>query len=134
MGSFHRTIYIGHPRDKIAFAQAGDPNAKQDTNVQPAELDLLGKMASMFTTKMAAIGYVSRAWGGGGTTVSFQSTNAFSKTRCPHLFGRTLPFSNPCTLAEWARIYPQTLREHLLPEDAKALAPLLGANGAGGAQ
>lgn len=131
MGSWHRTIYIGHPRDKIAFATGADPNVKQDSLAAPADLDLLGKMASMFTTKMSAIGYMQRSWKGSGTEVSFQATNAFSKTRCPHLFGRTLPFSNPCTLAEWARIYPQTLSEHLLPADREALAPLLASyNGA----
>ena len=133
MGSWHRTIYIGHPRDKIAYATGTDPNVKQDSLAAPADLDLLGKMASMFTTKMAAIGYMQRAWSGQGTTVSFQATNAFSKTRCPHLFGRTLPFSNPCALAEWARIYPQTLAAHLLPEDAKALAPLLSQYGSAAA-
>lgn len=125
MGSWHRTIFIGHPRDKIAYAVGTDPNVKQDNFASSEDLDLTGKMRRIFTSKMAAIGYMSRAWTGSGVTVNFTSRDAFSKTRCPHLDGRTLPFSNPCTLAEWARIYPNTLGEHLLPEDREALKELL---------
>lgn len=125
MGSWHRAIFIGHPRDKIAFATGADPNVKQDTLVSSEDLDLTGKMRRMFTGKMAAIGYMSRNWEGNGVTVNFASRDAFSKTRCPHLDGRSLPFSNPCTLAEWARIYPNTLSEHLLPADREALQELL---------
>jgi hypothetical protein len=125
MGSWHRTIFVGHPRDKIAYATGTDPNVKQDTYAAAEDLDLTGKMRRIFTSKMAAIGFMSRAWEGNRVNVNFTSRDAFSKTRCPHLDGRTMPFSNPCTLAEWARIYPQTLAEHLLPEDRAALATLL---------
>lgn len=125
MGSWHRTIFVGHPKDKIAYAVGTDPNVKQDTFASSEDLDLTGKMRRIFTSKMAAIGYMSRNWTGNGVSVNFTSRDAFSKTRCPHLDGRTLPFSNPATLAEWARIYPNTLAEHLLPEDRAALADLL---------
>lgn len=138
MGSWHRAIFIGHPRDKIAYATGTDPNVKQDTFATAEDLDLTGKMRRIFTGKMAAIGYMSRNWTGQGVTVNFTSRDAFSKTRCPHLDGRTLPFSNPATLAEWARIYPNTLSEYLLPEDRAALADLLakygGASSEGGAK
>lgn len=121
----HRTIFIGHPKDKIAYAVGADPNVKQNTLVSSEDLDLTGKMRRMFTSKMDAIGYMQRSWEGNRVDIYFQSKDSFSRTRCPHLDGAKLWFSNPCTLAEWARIYPQTLHEHLLPEDAKALAPLL---------
>lgn len=125
MGAKHRAIYIGHPRDRIAFATGTDPNVKQDNIVSSEDLDLTGKMRRMFTSKMAAIGYMDKNWEGNRINVTFVSKDSFSRTRCPHLDGAKLWFSNPCTLAEWARIYPQTLSAHLLPEDAKALAPLL---------
>lgn len=125
MGSYHRTIFVGHPRDKIAYATGTDPNVKQDTLVSSEDLDLTGKMRRIFTSKMAAIGYMARDWEGRRVNVYFTARDSFSKTRCPHLDGARLWFSNPASLSEWARIYPQTLYEHLLPEDRKALAPLL---------
>ena len=125
MGSHHRTIFIGHPKDRISYAVGTDPNVKQDTLVSSEDLDLTGKMRRMFTSKMAAIGFVQRDWEGKRVNLYFQSKDSFSKTRCPHLDGARLWFSNPCTLAEWARIYPQTLYEYLAPEDREALAPLL---------
>jgi hypothetical protein len=125
MGAFHRAIYIGHPRDKIAYAVGTDPNVKSDSIVSSEDLDLTGKMRRMFTAKMAAIGYMEKDWDGKRMNVFFQARDSFSRTRCPHLEGAKLWFSNPCTLAEWARIYPQTLYEHLTPEDKEALAPLL---------
>jgi len=121
----HRTIFIGHPKDKIAYATGTDPNVKQNTLVSSEDLDLTGKMRRMFTSKMDAIGYMQRSWEGNKVDVHFTSKDSFSRTRCPHLDGAKLWFSNPCSLSEWARIYPQTLAEHLLPEDRKALEPLL---------
>lgn len=125
MGSYHRAIFIGHPKDKIAYAVGTDPNVKQDTFASSEDLDLTGKMRRIFTSKMSAIGYMYRDWDGKRVNVNFTARDAFSKTRCPHLDGAKLWFSNPATLAEWARIYPNTLAEHLLPEDRKALEPLL---------
>lgn len=125
MGSSHRAIYIGHPRDKIAYATGTDPNVKQDTLVNSEDLDLTGKMRRIFTSKMAAIGYMDRDWDGKKVNVYFQARDQFSKTRCPHLDGAKLWFSNPATLAEWAKIYPNTLAEYLTPTDKALLAPLL---------
>jgi len=125
MGVYHRAIYIGHPKDRIAFATGTDPNVKQDDLVKSDDLDLVGKMRRIFTAKMAAIGYMDKNWEGNRINVSFTSKDSFSRTRCPHLDGARLWFSNPCKVEEWARIYPQTLYEHLTPEDKVALAPLL---------
>ena len=125
MGSRHRTIFIGHPKDRIAFAVGTDPNVKQDTLASAEDLDLTGKMRRIFTSKMAAIGYMARDWDGKKVNVYFQSKDSFSKTRCPHLDGAKLWFTNPAQLSEWARIYPNTLAEHLLDADRKALEPLL---------
>jgi len=121
----HRTIFIGHPKDKIAYAVGTDPNVKQNTLVNSEDLALTGKMRRMFTSKMDAIGFMQRAWEGNRVDVHFTSKDSFSRTRCPHLDGAKLWFSNPCTLAEWARIYPQTLGAYLTPEDRAALEPLL---------
>lgn len=128
LGAPYKTLFIGHPMDKIAFAtDVKDANVKQDDFVRSEELDLGGpKMKKMFCSTMDAIGFLSRDWEGKRINVSFKTKDAFSRTRCPHLEGMTsLYFSNPCTLHEWARIYPNTLSEHLLPEDKAALAPLL---------
>lgn len=129
LGAPHKTIFIGHPMQRIAFANAAnpqDPNVKQDDLARAEELDLGGpKMKKDFCSTMDAIGYMERSWEGNRINVSFKSKDAFTRTRCPHLEGRTLWFSNPCTLAEWARIYPNTLAEHLLPADREALKPLL---------
>lgn len=127
LGAPFLTIFIGHPMQRIAFAtDPKDANVKQDDLAKAEELDLGGpKMKKDFCSTMDAIGFMSRSWEGNRINVSFKSKDAFTRTRCPHLEGRTLWFSNPCTLAEWARIYPNTLSEHLLPEDRAALADLL---------
>lgn len=127
LGAPYKTVFIGHPMERIAFADAKDTtNLKQDDLARAEELDLGGpKMKKMFCSSMDAIGFMKRNWEGNRTDISFKAKDAFTRTRCPHLDGAKLWFSNPATLAEWARIYPNTLAEHLLPEDRKALEPLL---------
>lgn len=125
-GSWHKTVFIGHPRDKIAFATApNDPNLKTDTKVTPDDLDLMGKMRRKFSSQMAATGFMVRNWEGNKIDVHFTSKDAFGKTRCAHLDGRVLQFSNPCRLAEWARIYPVTLGQYLDAKDREELTPIV---------
>jgi len=85
-------ILIGH--NKLASAISDN-----STIVDPASLNLTGKLKNMIMAKCDSIGYVFRDGIDDSLQVSFKANNALEAgSRCEHLKGKIIPF-------EWKNIF-----------------------------
>lgn len=92
-----RIILIGHVRDKVINAETKDVTSK--------DLDLAGKVRNIVCSLSDAIGHIYRDKDG-KLKISFNTTESLQcGSRCVHLRGKTISFSDPATLSDWKQIY-----------------------------
>jgi len=91
------TIFIGHIKDSL-LGEEGKEVASKD-------LDLTGKVKNIACAYADAIGRAYRDKDG-KLKISFNTTDSANcGSRCPHLVGKTLEFSNPANTNDWKQIY-----------------------------
>lgn len=92
-----RIILIGHVRDKVINAETKDVTSK--------DLDLAGKIRNIVCSLSDAIGHIYRDKNG-KLQISFATTESLQcGSRCVHLRGKTIQFSDPATINDWKQIY-----------------------------